>query len=428
MYITNIEINNIRCFNEVKMSFEKDGNLSFWNTFLGDNGTGKTTILRCIAMGLCEKTDYAGLQQEIYGDWISEGRWSNDIGRIYIELSSDDKKIKYSIETEIEMKDKKAGIFKVKQITEPEDFPWGKIFVCGYGAARRAFGSKDYIAYYNVDAFYSLFNYDIPMQNPELVLRRLKDETNIGLDEIRDILTDILELDRGSILLSMRGIELNGKWGKFIPLGGTGDGYQATLSWILDMLGWAMLYNAEMLKAGIKGIVIIDEIEHHLHPSWQRRIVSLIKDKFPGIQFICSTHSPTVAANATKRIDDEFESKLFHLSYNENGNQVDEVEENLAELDYDQVISSEAFNYINEISSETEEALRLASELAGRGDKRTLEENARYKKVIEYLESFMFPEGKTLIEREVERKHYLDIINENDHLLKMLKGELDDKN
>jgi predicted ATP-binding protein involved in virulence len=44
----------------------------------------------------------------------------------------------------------------------------------------------------------------------------------------------------------------------------------------------------------VPGIVLIDEIELHLHPSWQQRIIPDLQRTFPNVQFICTTHSPQV--------------------------------------------------------------------------------------------------------------------------------------
>lgn len=42
------------------------------------------------------------------------------------------------------------------------------------------------------------------------------------------------------------------------------------------------------------GIVLIDEVDLHLHPSWQRKIASILRTTFPNVQFILTTHSPQV--------------------------------------------------------------------------------------------------------------------------------------
>ncbi|NCC65592.1 MAG: hypothetical protein EOM15_13155, partial [Spirochaetia bacterium] len=49
-----------------------------------------------------------------------------------------------------------------------------------------------------------------------------------------------------------------------------------------------------------EGIVLIDEIELHLHPKWQRQVVQLLSTTFPNVQFIVSTHSPQVLSEAEK--------------------------------------------------------------------------------------------------------------------------------
>lgn len=48
------------------------------------------------------------------------------------------------------------------------------------------------------------------------------------------------------------------------------------------------------------GIVLIDEIDMHLHPSWQRRIIRSLHETFPKVQFIFTTHSPTVLTGVPK--------------------------------------------------------------------------------------------------------------------------------
>lgn len=42
------------------------------------------------------------------------------------------------------------------------------------------------------------------------------------------------------------------------------------------------------------GVVLIDELDVHLHPKWQRRVVAMLQQVFPRIQFICTTHSPQI--------------------------------------------------------------------------------------------------------------------------------------
>jgi len=159
----------------------------------------------------------------------------------------------------------------------------------------------------------TLFNYDTPCQNPELILRRLDDD-DVEVDlkkEILPLLERILALPPKSIKLSKRGIELNGPWGTFIPMGAVGDGYQAHLSVICDLIGWAMFYDDKMLCHNLRGIVLLDEIEQHLHPTWQKRVIKLLKEQFPQIQFIATSHSPLCAIGTTDLSDAECQLMLL---------------------------------------------------------------------------------------------------------------------
>lgn len=310
MYIKKIVIKNIRCFKRLRIDCSSRKGLKKWTLILGDNGVGKTTILRCIAMTLMDATNASGLLSELYGELVRGQKDKPDKATIRIEFEAerDESTIQW-IETKFERTN--SGDTKVIQNTSfgsTKEFPWNNIFVTGYGAARRAFGTMDYSEYNSIDAVYTLFKYDNPLQNPELILRRTKDETGIKIEEILSWFENILMLPEGSIKLEYGGIKVSGPWGKFMPLGSIGDGHQSTLAWLSDMLGWAFFYNKDLFKEDrnkISGIVLLDEIEQHLHPSWQKLIIKLLSDQFPNLQFIATTHSPLCAIGAANLPDDK---------------------------------------------------------------------------------------------------------------------------
>ena len=75
-------------------------------------------------------------------------------------------------------------------------------------------------------------------------------------------------------------------------LEGWADGYRMTFNRMMDLYGRAL--RADRITPGehVRGIVLIDEIEHHLHPSMQAEILPRISEVFPEIQLIATTHSP----------------------------------------------------------------------------------------------------------------------------------------
>ena len=70
------------------------------------------------------------------------------------------------------------------------------------------------------------------------------------------------------------------------------------------MIGWSLLATEGAFNASVEGIVLLDELEQHLHPSWQQAIVGRLEKAFPGIQFIATTHSPLVAVGSTALRDE----------------------------------------------------------------------------------------------------------------------------
>jgi predicted ATP-binding protein involved in virulence len=55
--------------------------------------------------------------------------------------------------------------------------------------------------------------------------------------------------------------------------------------------------------AELAGIVLIDEIDIHLHPKWQKRVPEILHENFPKVQFIVSTHSPIPLLGALREVE-----------------------------------------------------------------------------------------------------------------------------
>ncbi|MFY0583028.1 AAA family ATPase [Cystobacter fuscus] len=78
-----------------------------------------------------------------------------------------------------------------------------------------------------------------------------------------------------------------------IPATWLSQGYQSTIAWIADLIGQMYLDVGEAIPLeDMEGMVLIDELDLHLHPRWQVRLVPVLKRVFPRMQFIVTTHSP----------------------------------------------------------------------------------------------------------------------------------------
>ena len=81
------------------------------------------------------------------------------------------------------------------------------------------------------------------------------------------------------------------------------DGYKNTLSMIADIAYRMAVLNPWLLESVLTetpGIVLVDEIDLHLHPLWQQRIIKDLQTIFPKVQFIVSTHAPIVISSVKK--------------------------------------------------------------------------------------------------------------------------------
>ena len=132
---------------------------------------------------------------------------------------------------------------------------------------------------------------DLKYEDPELaiirgLLRRLDGFTAIRSRKPPDGRERILLLE---------------KEGMVVPFDSLSGGEQAFLLLAADLARRLMLESPNTPVAEASGIVCIDEIELHLHPAWQRRILKSLTEAFPSCQFIVSTHSPQVIAGVEAR-------------------------------------------------------------------------------------------------------------------------------
>lgn len=422
MYISRIHLKNIRCFEDITINLDNNGLPILWTVFLGDNAAGKTTLLRSIAIGLCDESSGAGLLRESDQGYI---RRKCEEGLIEISLKDyEDSNKDYTIRTKIELFkiSEERSFERLRQETEPkENFPWNKIFVCGYGAGRGTSGTGDISDYYSISAVYNMFNYTEGLQNPELVIRRIGGRKEI-VNDFKDVLNKLMSTTKINIPVS--GIAIKGAWGMEMPLRDLADGYKSTFLWVTDFLGWALNYDKNLKKfKNISGIVIIDELEQHLHPKWQYDVVGRLKKEFPETQFITTTHSPLIASSIGNIEKSEREDKLVFLSLGKANTVSVKSIEPLKGLTIDQIIASEAFEYLIRIDPEIDMILKEASRLAGKGKDRTPEEEERYQSTKRELKTILQPEGKTLIERELLEEFYNGINKRIGELEKKLFGE-----
>ena len=346
IYFSSLELENVRCFGErqvLELTDDK-GQLARWTLLLGDNGVGKTTLLQCLAWMRPVPTfsPKEGEPGEGKPDTIepflndAENAVLNSLLRVGTEVTLElkatlsvgqelgvTKKTSSRIETGIRLIGKNEQLEHRKLTTNsyPKGFKDLDLLeppIFAYGAARRMGLTKLETGDLS-DPMASLFSTATDLYDAEGILldldylaaKRSGQSYKQRLQKVKELLATILPDVRDAKGIQILGPKVLGRPEKpsgvrfktpygVVPLSGLSLGYQTTLAWTIDLA--TRLYerypNSHNPLAE-PAIVLVDEIDLHLHPRWQRQIIEYLTKHFPKIQFIATAHSPLMVQAAT---------------------------------------------------------------------------------------------------------------------------------
>lgn len=349
MYLKKIRLENVRGFPNLAFDFERPDHLfAGWTVLVGGNASGKSTVLKAIALALMGPDN--GRQLIVPAGWIGPAAHKADAtvevvwdkthdsfktggnvpGRTFeagVRWSQDphkptDSHSGASIEFRgVEFRNAK-GTRILSAIRGPWDPKADGWFAAGYGPMRRLSGSSSESIRLSVvggglSRFVTLFREDAALSESEVWLklnysRSLESkDLQLGqlLEGVRALLGDGL-LPHGMKIsrLSVDHVFVRDGRGVELPMRDISDGCRSIYATVLDLVhnmaevyGTAGLFGLDTEGRTVvsrPGVVLIDEIEAHLHPKWQREIPEWLKIHFPKVQFIVSTHSPLIAQAA----------------------------------------------------------------------------------------------------------------------------------
>jgi energy-coupling factor transporter ATP-binding protein EcfA2 len=350
MYISKIQMENIRGFRSGDLRVDldlrrPDGRYAGWTVLAGRNGSGKSTFLKVVALATAGPSAMWALQQSFAG-WIHAGQvkassrmelvfgeWDQFSGQgdvpkepfgvVMDWFSSGDApeplaSLGPAIANIKPGDDAVAAYYQsplVRGPWAPTPVGW---FVAGYGPYRRLSGhaldaQRLMGGPLSLSRLVSLFREDASLIESvqwlrDLHLRRL--EKREGSEEL---LTGVLRLLNADLLpdsTRVDKVDSEGLWvtqrGMSLPLREMSDGYRTVVALVMDIARqlhatygeFKLVQQDGRWCVPYPGVVLIDEIELHLHLSWQRRIGFWFKEHFPNIQFIVTTHSPFVCQAA----------------------------------------------------------------------------------------------------------------------------------
>lgn len=292
-YVASLEIEHVKCFKEKQyMKFIDEDNRPYrWTVLLGDNGTGKTTILRSILV--TKKGHYYDRKSYVELLNISE---ESKIKVNYLTRSGEE-------EDYIEGKKQGRGI-GLKPTLEASGN--GNYF--GYGANRE--GAKGLMNYWEtIDDTANLIDENVKLIDVERyfldndLFRKTKNtaKSEAEYETLKNVLLDILpEVEDLRIRTFGRTTRLEFHtpygWVKFSDMS---LGYRTTIAWMVD-LAIKMFMASPRSKNPLEqpAVVFVDEIDLHMHPHWQQTIIQYLTEKFPNTQFIVTAHSPLIVQSA----------------------------------------------------------------------------------------------------------------------------------
>lgn len=325
MKIKTISLNNFKCFELLELQL--DGR---FNVIIGDNAAGKTSILDAISFAL--GTFFIGVRK-VTGDSAIEIRTLRQQEKrkvltetsLHIQLpfkvelchTLQDAEYRWSRETDkvtggsTSYKNANAMIKHAerlcKNIYEANDNTTLPL-IAYYGTAR-LFSDKSlrnrapratartegYAAALDPDVLQERFiSWFADYEDSILKFGREKSLYHAFVNTITTLVPNWEKIHYSWTHNTILGCMADGAWTSFDMLS---SGYRSIIRLAADIAYRAIKLNPHLRENAVlqtEGVVLIDEIDMHLHPSWQREIVQLLKDAFPRIQFIVTTHSPFI--------------------------------------------------------------------------------------------------------------------------------------
>jgi predicted ATP-binding protein involved in virulence len=304
--ITALNIKNIKCFDNTELEFGASNNIEL---IIGPNARGKTTLLQLIALGL------SGVKFMPFPySWKQVVKVGNEKGEFSLAILSDGKPERLSFEVD----DSDAircteGAEVLKSIQQ-------QFLLLAYGANRHI-KLEDPRPYPALEGIATLFG-----ENGYLKHIKVSENYNYvaaNFPVIQQLINSVLEKADFQKKVQLGGYDAKSLYfetseAKDLPIEALSEGFKSTFVWLFDMIVRIVEKGGDLTNAqSITGIVLLDEVDLHLHPSWQRTILPSLEAIFSNIQFIVTSHSPFVAQsiNNDRLISLEWEDDRIGVVY-----------------------------------------------------------------------------------------------------------------
>jgi predicted ATP-binding protein involved in virulence len=362
-----------------------------WVILLGENGVGKTTILRALALALAPEKHAIALHARASEDapFLRKGNKSS------------------TIEVALAKGRATATIVARKRAETLQKSFVGiqaGLTVFGYGSLRgsAAGGPERAVSTDRLGGLATLFDTSASLVHAETWLLQLAGLAAEGrkadidyFDAVKATLKGLLP--RGDEVIDATGGRVVVKIGKEeVPFAGLSDGYLTTLGWTIDLIArWSYQQrriaqvNPKSFAHDMRCIVLIDELDLHLHPRWQCDIVDKLRTAFPSTTFIATTHNP-LTLHGTRP------GEVYVVRRTDDG-AIEVLQRDLpAGIRADQILTGDWFGLPTTLDANTQSLLDEHRKMLREG---RAEDDAERKKLEEELRSRLGRFAETSVER-----------------------------
>lgn len=423
VYFLSLTLENVRCFGPEQTLNLTDGQgrPARWTVILGNNGMGKTTLLQALTTlepvpfeygppdARVRKYSPKGFEQQFEQrerlSW-SPIRHQADRARLAVKVKAG----KLMVEENRSQKHQTEIRYiltrdRVDSAATVVSEPFVNLACYGYGATRRM-GAGSLSAPKETHPSDSLFFEDVPLRNAEEWLLQAdyaasKESPGQGgasqrRDRIKQLLLDLLP-DVSDLRFAppdasnpAARVEVQTPYG-WVGMRNLSLGYRTLIAWMVDLASRLFeRYPESPNPLAEPAVVLVDEIDLHLHPKWQRQLIGYLTERFPNTQFIVTAHSPLVVQSAT-------DANIVVLKREGDHVVIDNDVESIRGWRVDQILTSDLFGLETARPPQLEELLKERTALLSK-PRLTPKDKARLRE----LESAIgpLPTGETKTERE----------------------------
>jgi tetratricopeptide (TPR) repeat protein len=360
--VTRLQLENIGSF----QTFDQMLNPG-WNVLLGNNGLGKSTILKAIAMGFCGGDPKAakaargllraGVKNGVIRLWLGDDKYESRLTRDGADVRVEcDRFTPFQSGTLVALGFPPLRGVSLrnpegqKQVESPNPVIDDVLPLLLGAVDSRVDNLKQWLV--NVQG--RIDSNATPQQEAARARQmrdtffRIMDELSPGLevsfDHVDTYTWQVMVLTHGGV----------------IPIDWLSQGMISLLAWVGALLERMYeIHSTSLQPENEPGLVLIDEIAAHMHPEWEYAMVPLIRSNFQNLQVIASTHSPLVVANTRK-------GEVFYLHRAGNEVKIEKLELSFEGLRTDQVLTGPAFRMPTTLDPETKKLRDEYTTLLGR--------------------------------------------------------------